>query len=301
MAEPTLGVRRAREQSGQSAVQPGSIQPVTPEEIIRLILSEMHAEMAPSFYSILVRSVYHVHLAPEEMERLRLVLPHTREEAIRALNEELANLNRPGKFPSFLSGKRKRYQTLGEWVVEFHENLDDDARENPLIVHSDFGIPQPTEDRLGALTERVLRRNAGGSLESISRPAQMETHRTHTPVHAVLEYEDETGPHLYEMSKNQIKIGRGGEHVWVDVCLQAPRDVSREHLQIRRSPSGARYFLKDLSKLGTTVNGKPVPPSLETDASGNVIDKEVEVPLPSKAKIELAGVLTIHFRAVRPK
>ena len=45
----------------------------------------------------------------------------------------------------------------------------------------------------------------------------------------------------------------------MDLKLKAKKDVSREHLQIRRDPASGHFFIKDLSTLGTTVNGKRVP------------------------------------------
>jgi predicted component of type VI protein secretion system len=100
------------------------------------------------------------------------------------------------------------------------------------------------------------------------------------------------------MTKNQIKIGRGGEHVWIDLKLDATRDVSREHLQLRRDAGTGRFYIKDLSKLGTTVNGRTLPPSIVVE-NGGEIDKNIEAPLPDKARIGLAGVLFLEFRAVK--
>lgn len=280
-------------------MDPSAVQPVTPQEIITLILAEMEAEMAPSFYSVVVRSVYQVYLHPDELERLRPVLPHVRDEAIRALNERLTGLNRP-KWMWLPVGrpKQKRYKTLCDWVVEFHENTDDDAAENPLIIHSAFALPKALDDRVGAMTERVVRRAAGGQTSATTRTATAETQSSKGTVYAVLEYEDNTGPHLYEMAKNQVKIGRGGEHVWIDLKLDATRDISREHLQLRRDGASGRFFIKDLSKLGTTVNGRPVPPSIVME-NGSEVDKNVEAPLPDKARIGLAGVLFLQFKVVK--
>src|SRR5581483_8300595 len=118
---------------------------VTPEDIIHLILEEMQAGMCPSFYSNLVPSVYQVFLYGDDLERLRPLEQRMRDEAVRALEEKLAELNKAAepsklKLPS-LGGarhRRKKYEALGDFAVEFHENTDDDARENPLIIHSTF-------------------------------------------------------------------------------------------------------------------------------------------------------------------
>jgi pSer/pThr/pTyr-binding forkhead associated (FHA) protein len=69
--------------------------------------------------------------------------------------------------------------------------------------------------------------------------------------------------------------------------------VSREHARIQRTPEGT-FRIKDLSKLGTTVNGVPVPSSLES-ADGGVRDLDRWEPLPDKARIGLAGVIYLDF------
>ena len=282
---------------------PGTAQ-VTPEEIVYLILEEMRAEVAPLFYTNLVRSVFHVYLAPSELERLRAVLPRLREEAVRALNEELVKLNhgtRPKLRIPLLNEPRRRkpYEAMGEWLVEFHENTDDDAEENPLIVQSLFAMPAETEERAGTMTERITRRGADGRTATSIRPLA-DTQRASGEVRAILEYEDERGPQTYRMEKDQIKIGRGSVDRWVDLKLFTKKDVSREHLQIRRDPATGRFFVKDLSSLGTSVNGKRVAPSLEV-VNGETVDRNIEAPLPEKARISLAGVLDLEFRAGRPQ
>src|SRR5579884_4074927 len=109
---------------------------VTPEEIIHLILEEMVAGMCPSYYSNLVPSIYDVYLGLEDLERLRPLEGRIREEASRALSEKLNRLNRSGRAKlrvPLVSDKKpeKRYEALGEWSIEFHENTED-AEENPL-------------------------------------------------------------------------------------------------------------------------------------------------------------------------
>ena len=67
---------------------------VTPEEIIHLILEEMEQGMCPSFYSNLLPSVFDIYLYIDDLERLRPLEQRMRDEAVRALNERLAELNK---------------------------------------------------------------------------------------------------------------------------------------------------------------------------------------------------------------
>ena len=283
--------------------QQGVVQ-ITPEEIIHLILEEMEAGICPSFYSNLVPSVYMVYLYTDDLERLRPLEQRIRDEATRALGEKLSTLNgsRGGRLSKLLDPKKtaKRYETLGEWSISIHENTEEDARENPLAIHSMFPASAGPDDRAGTLTERVTKRRRDGetTTTSTSRSGTVDTRRASGIVFANLGYEDDTGPHTFQMTTDLIKIGRGSADRWVDVKLRSKKDISREHLQIRRDPQSGRFFIKDLSTLGTTVNGKRVPASIH-QVNGTDVDKNVEVPLPAKAEIGLAGVLSIDFRTVK--
>src|SRR5690242_7026151 len=93
---------------------------ITPEEIINFILEEMEAGVCPSYYSNLVPSVYEVYLYEEDLDRLRPLEQRMRGEAVSALGEKLAELNKTaGRKPKLaLTGAKKRgkrYETLGEW------------------------------------------------------------------------------------------------------------------------------------------------------------------------------------------
>ncbi len=277
--------------------------PVTPKEIIDLILEEMRSEIAPLYYTNLVRSVYDVYLNPDDLERLRPVQERIRDEAIRALNDELAKLNRNRrskiKLPLLRDDRKQAvYEAIGEWVVEFHENTDDDAKENPLIVHSAFAMPNTADDRAGTLTQRITKRQVDGHLCTTHREAGSETRRAGGVVFATLDYEDDSGNQSYRMTKEQIKIGRGAADRWVDLKLNAKKDVSREHVRIRRDSGSGQFFVKDLSTLGTTVNGKKIPPSIHNE-DGQESDRNVEVRLPDKARIGLADVVFLEFKAVK--
>ena len=279
---------------------------VTPEEIIHVLLEEMEAGLCPSYYSNLVPSTYDVYLALDDLERLRPLETRIREEATRALGEQLKRLNRDSKFRlPVLTGKKhpKRYETLGEWSVTLHENIED-AEEHPLVVHSTFPLNAGGDGRAGLLTERVTRRSLLTGESVSTSTLRMDTKRTETTdtqraggtVYATIEYEDDTGVHQYPMMKETFKIGRGGVDRWVDLRLNTKKDVSREHVQLRFDAGSEKFYIKDLSSLGTTVNGKRIPASIE-QVNGEDVDKNIEATLPAKARIGLAGILFLEFRA----
>jgi len=280
--------------------------PVTPAEIIDLILIEFRAEILEMRYSNVVRSVFQVYLGGRDLKRLGPVLQRTKAEATRALNEELAQLNkRKLRLPGFPQNQ-KRYEVVGEgWVIDFHENTDDDADENPLIVQSEFAPPPENasdmDERVGTDTVRITRKQASGLMSTTTETVRSPNLMTRKPsgiVYATLDYSDERGAQQYEMTKERIKVGRGAADCWVDLRLHAKQDISREHIQVRHDSETGKFFLKDLSTYGTTVDGKRVPPSIERSGADET-DRNIEVPLPPKAKIGLAGVLELQFRAAR--
>ena len=86
------------------------------------------------------------------------------------------------------------------------------------------------------------------------------------------------------ITKAETVIGRGGKTQWVDIKLDGPPDISREHCRIRHDGSG-RFFVSDSSQFGTAVNNARVP-------SGG------ELELPRRASIVLAGLVTLDFEAL---
>lgn len=280
---------------------------VTPEAVVEAILQEMQDGIFPGYYKDFVRNIFRVYVEPREFERLRPLLPRIRDEAIRALDEELQALNR-GRSRRFVlpfqagrTAEGKRYEALGGWVVEFHPNTDEDAAGQGLIVIAD-APPDAEADALeGTPTVRVASSPAEDSAAQTRRSAGVSTGAPgKNAAYARLTYEDERGRQTFEMTKDLIKAGRGGVHEWVDLKLYAPKDISREHFQVRRDAASGRFFIKDLSRFGTWVNGTRVPPSI-TLVNGLEQDQNIETPLPSKAAINLADVLLLEFKVLRSR
>jgi len=90
-------------------------------------------------------------------------------------------------------------------------------------------------------------------------------------------------------------VGRGGRDYWTDLKLNTLPDVSREHMRLRRDPQSGEFFIKDLSRLGTSVDGEKIPTSVEY-VDGEKRDKNVEVKLPATARIGLADVVYLDFK-----
>jgi len=100
------------------------------------------------------------------------------------------------------------------------------------------------------------------------------------------------------MTKEQIVVGRGGRDYWTDLKLDTLPDVSREHFRLRRDPDSGQFFLKDLSRLGTTINGEKAPGSMDYSGADKR-DLNLEAPVPPEARIGLAGVVYLDFRSTQ--
>jgi FtsP/CotA-like multicopper oxidase with cupredoxin domain len=98
------------------------------------------------------------------------------------------------------------------------------------------------------------------------------------------------------MQKDSLVIGRGGSAAWVDVQVVTTARVSREHVRLRREPTG-RFVIQDVSLWGTSVDGVPLPPAVKT--SEGVLQPGEERELPPSARIVLAEAVSVQFEAVR--
>jgi hypothetical protein len=106
---------------------------------------------------------------------------------------------------------------------------------------------------------------------------------------------DNLGQRVFVMDKPDIKIGRGGQFRLVDLQLDASIRISRVHARIRRDDKG-RFFIKDLSEWGITVDGHRIARGV-TKEGDEVREIDVESELPARARIGLADVLFLEFTA----
>ena len=101
----------------------------------------MKDELEPLKYSTLVPGRYVVYVHPREFERIRNYTDILREETARALDEELARLNRAPIWRQYLEpvlGGGKAYRNpLGDWQIEFHEDPDGDLAEGDVMIEAE--------------------------------------------------------------------------------------------------------------------------------------------------------------------
>ncbi len=281
--------------------RPATAHPATAREIILEIVRNMREGLEPLHYSTLPPAIFHVYLHPDDMERLRPILPRIVDEARRALDAELETLNR-ASFTERLKLARRADPKIvvpeGGWQIRVLENTDDDAAPGDIMISSELALPAKDEFGAGSMTKRIATRRMGGveSTKQSYDAAPAAAPATAAGTFAVIEYDDQSGRKTYQMAKDEIVVGRGGRDYWTDIKLETLPDVSREHFRLRRDPASGQFFLKDLSRLGTTINGEKAPSSIEFD-SGEKRDRNLEAPVPARARIGLAGVVFLEFRS----
>ncbi|HUP02907.1 MAG TPA: FhaA domain-containing protein [Bryobacteraceae bacterium] len=289
--------------------RPATANPVTAREIILEIVRNMREGLEPLHYSTLAPAVYHVYIHPSDMDRLRGIAPRIVEEARRALDAEMAELNRASLAEKLKLSRRSEPPISapeGGWQITILENTDDDAEPGDIEIHSELALPAKPEFGAGSMTKRIATRRLGGGTQTAAAPVYEKAapeanvpaapDTSAQPALATIEYEDNGGRKTYRMTKDEIVAGRGGRDYWTDLKLDTFPDVSREHFRLRRDAATGKFFLKDLSRLGTTIDGEKAPSSVEY-VDGEKRDRNLEAAVPERARIGLADVLFLEFRS----
>ena len=268
----------------------------TARDIIQELVRNMREGLEPLQYTILAPAIYHVYLHADDLERLRGIVPRIIDEAHRALDGELALLNR-APLSDKLRLSRKPAPKVdappGGWTIDILENTDEETQPGDIVIYSELAMPSKPEYGAGSMTKRIATSRLSGELKTSQKFDEKPD--SAAEAYATIEYEDQNGRQTYRVTKNQIVIGRGGRDYWTDLTLHTVPDVSREHIRLRRDPDSGKFFLKDLSRLGTTVDGQKIPSSIDY-VEGEKKDKNLEVGLPVRARIGLADVVFLDFR-----
>lgn len=271
-------------------------------DVIDAVVDNMRQNLEPLKYSTLAPSRYTVYLHPNEYARLEGIIPILRQQTVQALSEELEKLN--GR--SSLRGLIRRWRDApsephfrnagGDWQIEFLADPDGEMAEGDLLIDSELILPANPDLGVGERTRRIT--TTHGQRTQTREHTINRTAPAVTKTIARLEYDDDGGHHAYEMSKDSVTIGRGGIAYPVDVRIVSSPDVSREHARLRRDLQTGRFFLIDLSTLGTTLNGRHVPKGYD-EIDGARRENGAETALPDTATIGLADTVVLEFRVMR--
>lgn len=268
-------------------------------DLIDAVLENMRTNLEPLKYSTLAPSRYLVYLHPDEFARIERIVPLLQEQTGRALGEELHKLNNQPRYLKYwkrITGSTPPVENAGqEWQIEFLPDADGELAPGDILIHSELMLPDGG-DELGAgqRTRRITTVHVGQKTTRRQATVSATESSAAKTVHARLRYDDNSGPHSFDVARDSITIGRGGIAYRADVKIDASVDVSREHARIRRDAASGRFFLIDLSTLGTTVNGQRVPRGYD-EADGSKRENGVEVPLPDGARIGLAEIVFLRF------
>lgn len=270
---------------------------LTGEEIIEALITNMHHGVMPMRTTTLVPSLYIVKLHPDDYDELEVIFKLIVQEAIQAFEDEIKKLN---KKTGLLGLKQQKiFKLVDKWDIRFDKDMDEELRKGEIMIDSKLGVVQKQEfaGTQTLVINRTLRSSTGVSK---SYPRSYETvdapKETLQFVYATITFEDERGQQTYKMTKPEIVIGRGGKNYHTDLKLSTSPDVSREHLRIRYDTLSNRFYARDVSMLGTKVDDQSIESSIEM-VNGKKRDKNIEVPIPTRAKITLANVLTLNFDA----
>jgi hypothetical protein len=289
----------------------------TGRDVVIAIGENMRQSLEPLVTKTIAPSLYQVYLHPDDYDYLRTLFGELEAEAKNLLDQELERMNR-GSSPVFSRLLRKKdaapqapkyVSAEGKWTIRFQEDPNGTLSPGDVEVVSEFARPPEAGYGAGNKTHRISTTRRLGQMTThreavaagttplpppVSSGASAGTMDSAAPAAlARLIYQDDRGRHTFLMTKDEIVLGRQAPDVWADLSLDTSLDVSREHARLQRTPAGT-FRIKDLSKLGTTVNGTPLPRSLEA-VDGGVHDLDRWADLPDKARIGLAGVIYLDF------
>ena len=134
---------------------------------------------------------------------------------------------------------------------------DEEMKEGDLLVDSELLMPARPELCVGEQTRKIATLQSGAGATTIEQTISRSSSPSPPRLLGRIEYDDGSGHHFYDVTKDCCTIGRGGIAYPVDIRIVSSTDVSREHARIRRDPPSDRFFLIDLSTLGTTLERPP--------------------------------------------
>jgi hypothetical protein len=272
-------------------------------DIIDAIVDNMRKNLEPLRYSTLAPSRYTVYLHASEFARLEGIIPVLQEQTTRALTDELQKLNQRSRLwrwaDRWRGGRAPEIRNAAaDWQVDFLPDPDGDMGEGDLLIDSELVLPASPDLGVGERTRRITTVHAGERTSTREQTKNRTATAPVPPVLARIEYDDDGGHHTYDVITDSITIGRGGLAYPVDIRIASSPDVSREHVRIRRDAATGRFFLIDLSSLGTTLNGRHVPKGYD-EVDGTKRENGAETPVPDAARIGLADTVFLTFGAAK--
>jgi hypothetical protein len=273
------------------------LDPDLPRQIIATMVHQLRTRIVRLTTRALAPSHFVVYLHPDDHSQLAGISRAIADDASREMDAEIA---RASKW-SAPAWRRILHRAARPWAppplpvegasprrqIDF---VPDPEGELPrgrfrIVIH----LPTARPDFAGTSTVSVT---AGVATAAANGDRQRSEPR---PAFARIDLHDDAGARTFEICSDKTIVGRGGQGVWADLKVQGPTEVSQEHVRIRRDPASGDFFIKDLSRNGTSVNGQRIPPGVTYDGeSKREIDGQ-EVRLAGRADIVLADTVRMTF------
>ena len=232
---------------------------------------------------------------------------------------------------SFFGNRAKQTNTAlkyekgaGDWRIALYPDTVNDLKTGDVVIESELALAANIELGAGLVTRtiRTIRldgrtrsfevknepdsRRREGSNTTKSQPTLGETltsSLTRKDAFALIRYKDkQSNWHDYLMQKEKINIGKGNEpgsapSYWVDLTLDFDADISPLHIQVFFDSALRKFFIKDLSTLGTRVNGHLIKSSIG-NKDGKMVDLNILEELPPDSRISLANKIILDFKSL---
>ncbi len=267
--------------------QTGAKQPqprVSGQAIIDELIRNMELGRLEMGYSILLPCIFSIYVHPDDYQRLAAVQDLIREDARRALNARVAAWN-AAKISLFRRNSPRKQCRIAQsdWWIEFFADTESSVPPGDVEIHSELNdMPQPG---YRGVKTTLIGREPSVTSARVERDRQSTRHQP-ARVFAEIRYQDDSGPQTFFITQDEIRIGRGGDDLALELPLYTSDEVSREHLRLRRDPSSGAFVIVDNSRNGTWLNGKR-------------LERGVERAVPDHAEIRIAEAIRLSFEARR--
>jgi hypothetical protein len=232
---------------------------------------------------------------------------------------------------SFFGGRTGRANTVlkyergaSDWHIALYPDRANGLKVSDVLIQSRLTLAAEREMGGGFITRTLRTVRTDGVTKSFevkngagprahedgettkSQTLSEETLQSSRPgreAFALIRYKDRRSNwHAYLMQKEKVNIGKGDEpgaapgHR-VDLTLDFDADVSPFHIQVFFDTEARKFFIKDLSTLGTRINGRLIKSSIG-HKGGRVIDLNILEELPSDSRISLATKIILDFKSL---
>ena len=210
-----MAARNSQPAGGQPLAENRLNGPVIISELIR----NMELGQFEMNYSVLLPCIFSLYLHPDDYARLTGVLDLIVDDAKLTLCARVAELNAK---PSILSlrrreGRSKEYKIAAkDWVIEFFPDTEGTVPAGDVEIHSDLN--EAAQPGFRGTKTTLMGRDPSVTTQRTASPAPIETRAAQgSGCMREIRYEDDTGPQVFLVTQNLVRIGRGGHDQPVDL------------------------------------------------------------------------------------